>query len=181
MPAWHGTRPQVLDSIFRAGYANLASTDLGFFGKGLYFSHEACYASQVYSQGALVLNWVSSYSAYPVIRSDMEALSGKANYRNYDAHFVPVVPQDPTNPQETTYYPTVPGQAHQYTEMVVFQASQCLPRYLVTLQPILAKTPSVVTNLEEPILFSAPLRKKNPPSKAFFDAKKNKKKRLGQT
>ena len=72
IPLWHGTRPEILDSIFRTGYANLASTDSGFFGKGLYGAHEAEYSHRVYAKGALILNWVATFSAYPVIDGDME-------------------------------------------------------------------------------------------------------------
>jgi hypothetical protein len=57
-----------------ARYANLASTDAGFFGKGLYSAHEAAYAHRVYSKGALIVNWVAIGSAYPVMAGD--ALGG---------------------------------------------------------------------------------------------------------
>src|SRR5256885_6094680 len=67
LPMWHGTNPTVMDSILKTGYSNLATTDPGFFGKGIYSTCEAEYAYRVYSQGALILNWVSAYSAYPVI------------------------------------------------------------------------------------------------------------------
>jgi hypothetical protein len=36
LPLWHGTSPSVLESILTTGFANLATTDVGFFGKGLY-------------------------------------------------------------------------------------------------------------------------------------------------
>ena len=134
MPLWHGTKPEVLESIFKTGYANLAITDVGFFGKGIYSAHEAEYAHRVYSKGALILNWVISYSAYPVIKGDTKKLAEKGNFGNYDAHFVPVVPKDPNNPNEVNYYPTAPQQIAQYHELVVFDSSQCLPRYLVILQ-----------------------------------------------
>ena len=56
--------------------------------------------------GALVLCCVSLFSAYPVIsRSDMNKLQGKGNYQNYDAHIVPVVPADGSNPRELNYFP----------------------------------------------------------------------------
>eukprot|EP00727_Mastigamoeba_balamuthi_P013420 m51a1_g8700 hypothetical protein (1354) ;mRNA; r:83730-87949 len=87
LPLWHGTDKENLDSILRAGYANLAKTDVGFFGKGVYSTYEARYAHEVYSKGALVLNWVSFYSAYPVVEGDMLKLQGKGNFSNYDAHF----------------------------------------------------------------------------------------------
>ena len=135
LPLWHGTRPEILDSLFRIGYANLATTDTGFFGKGIYSAGEAEYSYRVYSHGALILNWVACFSAYPVIEGDMEKLQEKGNYANYDAHFVPVIPASPL-PFEKNYYPTGPRQLHQYTEMVVFQSSACLPKYLVELQII---------------------------------------------
>lgn len=138
MPAWHGTNPEILDSLFRTGYANLATTDSGFFGKGIYSAHEAEYSYRVYSQGALVLNWIAAYSAYPVIDGDMQKLEEKGNFGNYDAHFVPVVPKNPNNPDEVNYYPTSPQQKAQYHEMVVFESTQCLPQYLVVLQKSLS-------------------------------------------
>ena len=134
MPTWHGTNPNILDSLFKIGYSNLAFTDAGFFGKGLYSAYEAEYSWRVYSKGALVFNWNAIFSALPVIDGDMPLLSGQGNYGTYDAHFVPVVPLDPNNPNEVNYYPCKTGQKHQYTELVVFQNAACLPRYLVHLR-----------------------------------------------
>lgn len=149
LPLWHGTRPEILESLFKTGYVNLATTDSGYFGKGLYSAHEAEYSYRVYSRGALIVNWVAIFSAYPVIDGDMERLIGKANYQNYDAHFVPVMPRDPNNPNEDTYYPCKPNQNHHYIEVVVFEKAQCLPRYLVHLQPILPKAPNTITKSPE--------------------------------
>lgn len=73
--------------------------------------------------------------AYPVIDGDMNKLMGKANYQNYDAHFVPVVPDDPNDPTTKSFYPCKPKQPAKYQELVVFDRAQCLPRYLVELQP----------------------------------------------
>ena len=128
LPLWHGTRPEILDSIFRAGYANLATTDSGYFGKGFYSAYEARYSYSVYAKGALILNWVAVFSAYPVIDGDMNALTGGANYGNYDGHFVPV------RGQGSFFTPCMPEQKPKYTEVVVFESSSCLPRYLVELQ-----------------------------------------------
>ena len=138
LPLWHGTKPENLESLFTTGYANLATTDSGFFGKGIYSTYEAEYAHRVYSKGALILNWVAIFSPYPIMDGDMERLNlsdSKANYGNYDAHFVPVVPKNPDNPDEIIYFPTKPNQRPTYTEIVVFQSAACLPRYLVNLQP----------------------------------------------
>lgn len=139
IPGWHGTRPEALDSIFKTGYSNLAFTDSGFFGKGLYSAYEAEYSYRVYSKGALILNWVACFSAFPVIDGDMPLLTGKANYGTYDAHFVPVFPQNPDNPNEVNYFPCKPGEKAKYHEIVAFQTAACLPRFLVTLQPTLPK------------------------------------------
>lgn len=120
LPMWHGTKPEILDSLFKTGYANLATTDSGFLGKGIYFASEAEYSQRVYSQGALLLNWVSCFSAYPVIDGDMKRLGledNKANYRNYDAHFAPVISENPKNPHSVTYYPTKPNQKANYHEL----------------------------------------------------------------
>jgi hypothetical protein len=75
----------------------------------------------------------------------MLKLRARGNYQNYDAHFVPVAPDDPNNPNTDVYYPCAPNQKHCYTEVVVFDKVQCLPRYLVTLQPALPKSPSTST------------------------------------
>jgi len=151
LPMWHGTKAAIVDSIFRTGYANLATTDSGFFGKGIYGAHEAEYSYRIYAKqgGALILNWIACFSAYPVIDGDMKKFVMKneqkqdvstGNYSNYDAHFVPVIPRDPNNPNEEVYYPTKPNEPNQYTELVVFQSAACLPRYLIELQPTLPKT-----------------------------------------
>jgi hypothetical protein len=145
LPVWHGTNRAALDSIFRAGFVSLASTDTGYFGKGLYGAKEASYSHRVYSKGgALLLNWVSFYSAYPVIDGDKNKLMGKGNYQNYDAHFIPVVPANPANPNQVNYYPCKVNQLNVYTEVVVFESAGCLPRYLVELQPILIKAPKAI-------------------------------------
>lgn len=151
LPMWHGTKAEVVDSICRTGYAALATTDCGFFGRGIYGAYEAEYSYRVYAKktGALILNWTATFSAYPVIDGDMKKFvminsEGKevsiGNYSNYDAHFAPVVPANPLNLNETIYYPTKPNQLHIYTELVVFQKAACLPRYLVQLQPTLLKS-----------------------------------------
>ncbi len=141
LPLWHGTKSTILDSLFKTGYANLAVTDPGFFGKGIYGAHEAEYAYRVYASkykqdSALILNWTAIFSAYPVIYDDMIKLDGKGNYANHDAHFIPVVPRNLHNPNEDVYYPTKHYEPHQYTEVVVFESAACLPRYLVHLTPI---------------------------------------------
>ena len=134
-PAFHGTKASLLDSIFKTGFANLATTDNGFFGKGIYNTQYAEYAHRVYSDGTLLFNWVCFYSAYPVAFQDVEKLKGGSNYSNYDAHYALVAPKNPNNPQEVVYYPITDFQNSTYDELVVFDSSHILPRYLITLAP----------------------------------------------
>eukprot|EP00727_Mastigamoeba_balamuthi_P000288 m51a1_g10256 hypothetical protein (601) ;mRNA; r:88077-90181 len=145
-PVWHGTDPAALESLLSTGFANLATTDAGFFGKGIYASWEARYAHDVYSRGALLLCWASLFSAYPVVGGDGAkfvvddpARPGRSlatgNYENYDAHFVPVRPASMA-PGEVDYVPcAAPDEQPVFHELVVFESAQVLPRYLVDLVP----------------------------------------------
>ena len=131
MPTWHGTNEIAAASICKGGYAALSSTDDGFFGKGLYFANEAEYSHRVYGK-VLIFNWIAFFSPLPVIDGDMNMLRGKGAHKNYDAHFVPVI----GDPKGANYFPTKPNQKPTYTEVVVFENAQCLPRYLVRLRKL---------------------------------------------
>ena len=135
LPMFHGTKATLVDSIFQTGFANLATTDSGFFGKGIYNTSYAEYAHRVYSDGTILFNWVAFFSAYPVTHPDMSKLQGGSNYSNYDAHYTLIVPRNPDNPNEVVYFPLTDTQDPTYDELVVFDSSHVLPRYLVTLAP----------------------------------------------
>ena len=125
------------------------STDIGFFGSGIYFTNSAQYAA-LYAKGHLLLSWVSMREPYPVIAdllfpskpTDMKMLEGKGAYQNYNAHYIPVVSVDPNNPKCMIYYPTCVDQIAAWDEIVVFQKSQTLPRFWIELSP---RWPSDVT------------------------------------
>jgi len=140
LPLWHGTQSNSLDSILKAGYRYSGVNDLGYFGKGLYFTEEAAYAS-LYSkeEGVLLLNWIVTRSTYPVIHEDQEKLLGKAKYKNYDSHFVPVVPTNPLYAAEMCHEALRSSQVYRYKELVVFQTGAALPRYVVTIRKIAEK------------------------------------------
>ena len=181
IPVWHGTKAAIVTSIAKTGFANLATTDAGFFGKGLYSSYEAEYAYRAYGPGqlgaggALMINWIACYSPYPVVgyrvsgytgpipdSGDMLKLSEKGNYGNYDAHFVPVRPAT-SNPNELNYYPCRPEEAATYHELVVFEKTQVLPRYIVELQPSLPAAPSMAPMLANFGVFGQPQQQKPQP------------------
>eukprot|EP00727_Mastigamoeba_balamuthi_P014050 m51a1_g9268 hypothetical protein (863) ;mRNA; f:79051-82358 len=109
------------------------------FGRGLPLSYEALRAYDRGGDGLLAVCWVSLYSAYPVVRGDELRLVGKGNHANYDAHFVPVRLVDYCGATSAEAVTDV-GEAV-YHDVVVFEAAQCLPRYLVTLQPALPASP----------------------------------------
>lgn len=139
-PVWHGSARENYTKIFEAGYANLAKTDGGFFGKGLYGCLEAEYANKYANNcGFLVLNEMCFYSVFPVIDGDMSSLYGKGNKTNFDSHYSPVVSAAPNNPKNMTYLPCRPGQKHDFSELVTFESASLLPRYIVKLAPLMPK------------------------------------------
>ncbi len=149
LPLWHGTSVQKSQSICESGFTYFGkhtyfsghgsgSTDIGYFGSGIYFTESAQYAS-MYSKGALLLSWVSMREPYPVISdkaypqkcSDMQMLEGKGAFHNYDTHFVPVASILPDDPHCMVYYPCVHKQPPAWHEIVVFQKAQALPSFIV--------------------------------------------------
>jgi serine/threonine protein kinase len=148
MPLWHGTQRDKLGSLLSAWYGAFGDTDDGYFGKGIYATFEAAYA-QMYADkfgspdlrnGVLIFNWGLMYNSCPIIQSDYNRYSKRLTWTpdtpRYDSHFVPVVPLT-----QVDYVPVFPPEPHQFTEVVFFEASQLLPRYLITLQPSLPNSP----------------------------------------
>ncbi len=155
LPLWHGTNTQKSQSICESGFTYFGkhayfsgegsegggSTDIGYFGSGIYFTESAHYAS-IYGKGALLLSWVSMREPYPVVSdkphpqkgTDMEMLEGKGAYQNYDTHFVPVASIYPTNPRSMVYYPCFQSQPPVWHEIVVFQKAQALPSFIVEIE-----------------------------------------------
>jgi len=134
---WHGTSKEVVSQICSGGFASLATTDQGFFGKGLYFTNSIDYAQRVYSKGnILLLCWIATSNLFPVIFDDMSDLLGKPHFQNYDSHYVPVCPSNPNNPNEVVYNACKPQQQPVYDEFVVFDESQVFPRYIVHLREL---------------------------------------------
>lgn len=70
--------------ICRNGFAALAKTDEGYFGRGIYFTHFMDYAAGVYGgnkgEQVVVLSWVQVGNVYPVTENPFkanESLKGK--------------------------------------------------------------------------------------------------------
>eukprot|EP00960_Hanusia_phi_P020658 608625-Hanusia_phi.AAC.8 len=132
----------VLKSILSGGYANLATTDAGLFGKGsvLLTWPAVCLRHLLPSPDqesqsrnpALLLNLVSYYSAFPTIAKDAPQLEGRGNHGSYDAHFVPV--KNHKTLQDHDFRAVGMNEEPVYSEFVVFDSGQCLPWYVVILQ-----------------------------------------------
>ena len=144
---WHGTHRDAVEHICREGFANLATTDIGFYGKGIYGTWEVECADEVYGHGkhgdengALILCEFSTFSSFPVILEDLSKFrvqdpeTGEwivtGNIGNHDSHFIPV---RRLVSGATSFFPCNRGQPPEYHELVVFESSQILPRFLVEL------------------------------------------------
>jgi len=182
LPLFHSTSKSALTTIPQTGLWAFGDKDDGYFGRGIYGTPEAEYAFRVYGipyydkEAVLLLNWVAISSPYPVIDGDMEKLRGRAAHDNYDGHFIPVVPSDdPENP--LGYFPCKVNGEHKYTEVVVFQAAACLPRYVIELREVSSPAPKPSINSEHQIHVkdSGQNSKNSPPEKnkhSFFSYKK---------
>jgi len=163
LPLWHGSRH--VESICEIGFTYFGkhhlvhasagpgpaqkSTDIGYFGSGIYFTNSSQYAA-MYSRNTLMLSWVSMRRPYPVVSdvpnpqkcSDMYKLEGRGAYQNSNAHFIPVVSIDPHDPECMVYHPCSQNDQPAWDEFVVFQSTQALPRFCIELGIDLPALPS---------------------------------------
>mmetsp|Transcript_19071 Transcript_19071/g.21244 ORF Transcript_19071/g.21244 Transcript_19071/m.21244 type:complete len:607 (+) Transcript_19071:30-1850(+) len=130
---WHGTKSSAVNKICDSGFSALGTTDQGYFGNGIYTSFQVAYAGSVYAKdGILLLCNMSALNCLPVVRSDMFNLKGKNAYKNYDAHYIPVVPSSPDNDREKVYWGIEDvDMTPKYDEFVVFEEAQIIPRFIV--------------------------------------------------
>lgn len=189
---FHGTKGKALHSICSTNFDNLAKTDGGYFGKGIYQTSSAEYAyryaqKEVFSNdGILLMSCISFVSAYPIIHHpDIENDAqwnkieyseaakkkhwryhcGGPKFENYDAHYVLVTSEDDIG---LTYLPIRKNQKYDYDEIVVFNSAQILPRYVITLQPtpmntkVLPLAPCQVIDLSKLIVNYLPTLTRNP-------------------
>jgi ankyrin repeat protein len=156
LPLFHGTLEKKALSIFDSGHTFFGkqdfdsddqkveqiSTDIGWYGSGIYFSDNADYA-QKYSDGHLIVSWVSMREPYPITANlphpnmctDMQKLKGKGAYRKYNAHIIPVDSLNPNAPNCLDFYPCYRDQPPSCTEYIVFQRAQALPCFMIEVAP----------------------------------------------
>ena len=108
LPLWHGSSVTKCESICSSGFTyfgkhhffdhhasgDAANTDIGYFGSGIYFTNSAHYAS-IYSNGHLLLSWVSMREPYPVI-TDLPAPKKGRDTPSYSKEKEPTKTTTPT-------------------------------------------------------------------------------------
>ena len=154
LPLWYGSSEKMCKSIATSGFVNFEkislgssaseSIDEGFFGRGIYFTNSARYASDIYSKGHILLAWVSMKEPFPMLgdhcQIDMKAIKGA--YKDYNAHYIPVTSINLSNPYATTYHPTKENETPHCDKCVVFNKSQTLPRFWIELELAFPYVPS---------------------------------------
>ena len=141
---WHGCRRNILPNVLSDGFAALATLDDGWYGKGMYFTSSAKYATRYCSDSdsCLIMCYILLLNPFPVVSADAPPnvspasfrFYGKGNYRNYQCHYVPVSPVD-TNPNTMDYRPPPTGTDDAICdELAVFQEVNILPQVVVHLK-----------------------------------------------
>jgi len=139
---FHGTTVEKAESILKVGFANLATLDDGWYGKGIYFTSQPQYAYQyckTKSNPCLIFSYLILANPFPVIWDDAKSTSdlrfkAKPNYRNYGCHFVPVIHYKgadyrPPNPDVPAH-----SNAELLDEIVLFQETHIMPFAIVNLK-----------------------------------------------
>jgi len=140
---WHGCSYELLPYIISDGFATVSIRDEGWFGRGMYFTSSAKYATQYSGKyGCLIMSYIIILNPFPIITDDapvhMETstfrFNGQGNYKTYQCHYAPVAPIS----YEAKYLDNrPPATGHDdsvFDELVVFQQADILPQIVVHLQ-----------------------------------------------
>jgi len=133
-------------NICSSGFAQLSSTDSGFFSQGYYFSLDLDYVVREYGtpdahgQVAVIVCNVAVGNLYPVIETPAsmggdaaKSLEGKPPVPKYDAHGVYVDLRNGCLPCSHTQWGAT--STVMYSELVLFDASAILPRCVIGVVP----------------------------------------------
>jgi len=120
----HGTDEAAVWSICQSGFATLATRDNGYYGKGIYFTHYAEKAAKYTESGQkiFIISSVVPGNAFPAVESPFseKSLMGHPLIPGYTSHYA-LVDKDGLPFSGGTLF----------DELVVFQESQILPRYVI--------------------------------------------------
>jgi len=133
VPMIHGTNEGAVWQICQTGFTTVSTVDAGWFGKGMYFTSDAPYALDYYCKAnnegekIVIIAFVIPGNVYPVIEDPHEegenSLKGKPFKNGYQSHFTVV---------NTEGLPCkIDHKEDKYSELVVFQEAQILPKYVL--------------------------------------------------
>jgi len=130
VPMIHGTSDKAVWEICQTGFSTVSTVDDGWFGKGMYFTSFATYATKFYCKAndagekVLIISYVVPGNVYPVVESphdEKNSLKGQPVKNGYQSHYT-IVGSD-----------GLPADAKKqcFDELVVFQENQVIPKYVV--------------------------------------------------
>eukprot|EP01124_Arcella_intermedia_P003110 TRINITY_DN11699_c1_g2_i1.p1 TRINITY_DN11699_c1_g2~~TRINITY_DN11699_c1_g2_i1.p1 ORF type:complete len:1490 (+),score=282.91 TRINITY_DN11699_c1_g2_i1:291-4472(+) len=134
IPVIHGTSRTFALKIAQNGFAATSLLDSGFYGKGIYFTSSALYATPYFAtkkEPTLLICWLMPGNPYPVTENptvSLISLSGHALFPGYQSHYVVTkingMPIDSDSP--TGEY---------FDEIVIEQEQQVVVGFLLTPDP----------------------------------------------
>jgi len=135
VPVAHGTSVRKALKIAATGFASLSTLDLGFYGKGMYFSSSAIYTLPYMSalpDPCILICFLLPGNPYPVIehpQTEIGSLLGSHIISGYQSHYV-VTTREGFPFTEENY-----GNQRMFDEYVIDQESQVVPIFLVEVNP----------------------------------------------
>jgi len=143
---WHGgAKENIAFKIGEENFKKVGGIDRGFFGNGFYHTQSTQYGDlyREYKEQKgmppdqpLILSWILMGKVYPVTEkatspSDPNSLCGKPCKQGFNSHYA-LVKSYSNDPLALNFQPCNPTkEKHEYDEIVIFDADQILPRYLV--------------------------------------------------
>jgi len=178
VPMIHGTNENSASRVIENGFGTVATTDDGYFGRGMYFTSDLryanLYAKQVDKTGELkvmVLAIVIPGNPYPVTehpfvvptvwerdqdgrtrrKNNPQGLLGQACKAGYQSHFVIVDSESAEVAYPTTREDLGDRGVPVSDELIIFEGAQALPVFLVYYRPS-----DLMTNVNSSVVGSMP-------------------------
>ena len=130
VPMLQGTSEVAVWQICQQGFGVVATTDDGFYGRGVYFTSKLSYAANYAKQSGgdgkvFLLSVVNAGNIFPVAEHPLssKSLKGQACRPGYQSHFTIVEQAVPTKS-------TVINTATAADELVVFDHAQAVPLFV---------------------------------------------------
>lgn len=135
IPGLHGTDLNIAFKIAQTSFSCLSLADLGWFSKGIYFSSSVCYCLP-YACGrrepAIILSYLCPGHVFPVTESHLDkkkSLLGLPVKSGYTSNYV--LTKKDGHVFDGDYNDYISGS----DEIVICSESQCLPAFIIQLDP----------------------------------------------